>query len=83
MLKLTMCAAAAIVWMLPLRGMAQAEEWCGSSTHDKSVVQCGYTDLTDCENATGKNGMCFVDPEIVLDTKRRPHLASLDPAGRN
>lgn len=53
--------------------IAQAEEWCGYALHAKSVVECGYTSVAECENAVGKGGMCFVDPDnAYLTTRNRP-----------
>jgi hypothetical protein len=49
---------------------AQANEWCGYTTHDDAVIECGYTTAADCETAVGKGGMCFVDPDMALNTKR-------------
>ena len=49
---------------------ARADEWCGYATQKDAVVQCGYMSSADCETAVGKGGMCFVDPDIALDTKR-------------
>jgi hypothetical protein len=52
---------------------AQAEEWCGYATHANSVIECGYTSVAECENAVGKGGMCFVDPErAFLSIRKRP-----------
>jgi len=48
---------------------ARADEWCGYATHKNAVVQCGYMTSADCEDAVGKGGMCFVDPDIALDSK--------------
>ena len=49
---------------------ARADEWCGYATDDNAVIECGYTTVTDCETAVGKGGMCFVDPDTALNTKR-------------
>lgn len=49
---------------------ARAEQWCGYASHKDAVVECGYITASDCENAVGKGGMCFVDPDVALDTKR-------------
>jgi hypothetical protein len=48
---------------------ARADQWCGYATHQNAVIQCGYTTASDCENAVGKGGMCFVDPDVALNTK--------------
>jgi len=49
---------------------ARADEWCGYATGDKTIIQCGYTTLAGCEGAVGKGGMCFIDPDTALNTKR-------------
>ena len=49
---------------------ARAEQWCGYATHEDAVVECGYTTASDCETAVGKGGMCFVDPDLALNTRR-------------
>ena len=52
-------------------GAAQAEEWCGYAVHAKSVIECGYTTVAQCQDAVGKGGMCFVDPDNALLIERR------------
>lgn len=54
---------------------ARADQWCGYATHQNAVIQCGYTMASDCESAVGKGGMCFVDPDLALDTKRANPVA--------
>jgi len=49
---------------------ARADEWCGYATHKNAVIECGYITAADCEDAVGKGGMCFVDPDLALDAKR-------------
>ena len=49
---------------------ARAEQWCGYASHKDAVVECGYTTASDCETAVGKGGMCFVDPDLALNTRR-------------
>jgi len=49
---------------------ARAEQWCGYATHKDAVIECGYMTAADCADAVGKGGMCFVDPDLALDTKR-------------
>jgi hypothetical protein len=49
---------------------ARADEWCGYATHENAVIECGYTTAQECENAVGKGGMCFVDPDTALNTTR-------------
>jgi hypothetical protein len=47
-------------------------EWCGYTTHENAVIECGYTTAADCANSVGKGGMCFVDPDVALNLKRAP-----------
>jgi hypothetical protein len=49
---------------------ARADQWCGYASHDDAVIECGYTTADQCETAVGKGGMCFVDPDLALDTRR-------------
>jgi Protein of unknown function (DUF3551) len=49
---------------------ARADDWCGTTTGDNAVIQCGYTTVAQCESAVGKGGMCFVDPDTALNVKR-------------
>jgi Protein of unknown function (DUF3551) len=60
---------------------AQAEEWCGYAAREKSLVECGYSSISECQNSLGKGGMCFVDPEVALKAKDRTpaRLNSLQP----
>jgi hypothetical protein len=56
---------------------ARADQWCGYATHENAVIECGYTTADQCETAVGKGGMCFVDPDLALDTRRSsPPIAS-------
>jgi hypothetical protein len=59
-------ALAAVLTVLSATG-AKADEWCGYATRDNAVIECGYTTEAQCENAVGKGGMCFVDPDTVLN----------------
>ena len=54
---------------LPTTG-AQAEEWCGYAPHADSIIECGYTSASGCEDSIGKGATCFVNPDYALDTKR-------------
>ena len=38
--------------------------------HAKPIIECGYSTAAECENAIGKGGMCFVDPDYALNGKR-------------
>ena len=67
-IRLGLILAAAMTVMSA--GGARADEWCGYATHKDAVIECGYTTAADCENAVGKGGMCFVDPDLALFTKR-------------
>jgi len=49
---------------------ARADQWCGYTAHDDAVIECGYTTAAQCETAVGKGGMCFVDPDVALNSKR-------------
>jgi hypothetical protein len=78
--------AAALIAM-PFAAMsatgAQAEEYCGFNPHPGSIVECGYSSLAGCENAIGKGAMCFVNPYLVLNTRRAtPVFASEPQVGR-
>ena len=58
---------------------AQAEEWCGYGAREKSLIECGYSSISECQSSLGKGGMCFVDPEIALNHKvQRRAPAPLD-----
>jgi hypothetical protein len=61
---------------------ARADEWCGYASHDDAVIECGYTTADRCETAVGKGGMCFVDPDLALDTRRMaiPVISAKIPA---
>jgi hypothetical protein len=48
---------------------AHAEEWCGYAAHVKSLIECGYSSVAECQTAVGKGGMCFVDPEHAANVK--------------
>jgi Protein of unknown function (DUF3551) len=62
-------AVAAAVTTMPATG-AHAEAWCGYAAREKSFIECGYSSTTECENAIGKGGMCFIDPEYAFDQRR-------------
>jgi hypothetical protein len=49
---------------------AHADKWCGYAAHAKSLVECGYSSATECENAIGKGGMCFIDPDYALNSNQ-------------
>ncbi len=67
---LVLAAVAAIVTAASMTS-AQADEWCGYGTKDHSVIECGYSTNVECENATGKGGMCFIDPDYALNVRQR------------
>jgi hypothetical protein len=49
---------------------ARADDWCGYTTKDNAVIECGYTTAQDCADAVGKGGMCFLDPDTALNEQR-------------
>jgi hypothetical protein len=49
---------------------AKADGWCGYAARAKAMVECGYSTAAECENAIGKGGMCFIDPEYASNAKR-------------
>ncbi len=55
---------------------ARADEWCGYTSKDNAVIECGYTTAQGCEDAVGKGGMCFVDPDNALNVIRPARPAS-------
>jgi hypothetical protein len=60
---------------------ARADEWCGYAAQQKSLIECGYSSVTECENAIGKGGMCFVDPDYALNSKpATPSFPAKHPA---
>lgn len=54
----------AVVLTLLSAAAAQAA-WCGTATHDNAVVECGYETAADCQRSVGKDGYCFVDPDLA------------------
>ncbi len=74
-------AVAAALMILSASG-ADAQEWCGYAPRAKSLIECGYSSIAECETAVGKGGMCFVDPEYALDRKRSPVLTMRPMNGR-
>ena len=74
---------AAALTALPLAGIpvtgAQAQEYCGFNPHPGSIVECGYSSFEGCENAIGKGAMCFVNPYLVLNTKRPAPTFTSEP----
>ena len=64
--KLVLAAALAVL----STANARAEDWCGYTARDKAMIECGYTSAAECESATGKGGVCFVDPDYALDARR-------------
>ncbi len=63
-------ALAAATAAMSATGARADDEWCGYATGDKTLIECGYSSVAQCENAVGKGGVCFVDPEYALETKR-------------
>jgi Protein of unknown function (DUF3551) len=77
---IVLMAAAAVVTAISA-GSAHAQGWCSYSTGPKALVDCGYSSNTDCENAAGKGGLCFPDPEYALNSRRGTAVASRSAAG--
>jgi Protein of unknown function (DUF3551) len=80
MMRYGLMLAAALAAMFTTSAHAD-DEWCGYATGDKALIECGYSSVAQCENAVGKGGVCFVDPEYALQTKRptradRPRLTA-------
>jgi hypothetical protein len=63
-------AAALAAAVTSTTGARADDEWCGYAATDKAMIECGYSSVAQCQNAVGKGGMCFVDPEYALETKR-------------
>jgi len=63
-------AAALAAAAVSTTGARADDEWCGYATGGKALIECGYSSVAQCQNAVGKGGMCFVDPEYALETKR-------------
>ncbi len=70
---MTLAASAAVLMAMSATG-AQAEGWCGYAAREKSIIECGYYSNAECENAIGKGGMCFIDPNYALNVKRATPL---------
>ena len=75
-------AAALTAAAMSTTGARADDEWCGYATGDKALIECGYSSVAQCENAVGKGGVCFVDPEYALRTKRPTalHPVNFSPA---
>jgi hypothetical protein len=58
------------VFAMTTTGARADDEWCGYMAKDNAVVECGYTTSAHCEDAVGKGGMCFVDPDYAANAKR-------------
>ena len=48
---------------------ARAHEWCGSTVRANAMIECGYSSVSECESALGKDGTCFIDPDYAVDRK--------------
>jgi hypothetical protein len=55
-------------------GARADDEWCGYAVKDKALVECGYSTVAQCQDAMGKGGMCFVDPDYALKSERATPL---------
>jgi hypothetical protein len=71
--EVAMCGKIILVGVILLTAIpaAQAEEWCGYAAREKSLIECGYSSVNECQSALGKGGMCFVDPDTALNRKSR------------
>ena len=77
MRRTVMLVVAAVFLMIMPGTGAHADEWCGYATHANSIIECGYSSDTECENAIGKGGMCFVDPDYALNEEHNtPPIAA-------
>jgi hypothetical protein len=61
---------------------AQAGDWCGYAAREKSLIECGYSSVSECQSALGKGGMCFVDPDTALNRKSRTQTQPAAPKER-
>jgi hypothetical protein len=64
------------VLVLAALSAAQAEEWCGYGAREKSLIECGYSSVGECQSALGKGGMCFLDPDTALNRNGRKQARS-------
>jgi Protein of unknown function (DUF3551) len=60
-------ALAALLMLLSANAADAA--WCGSASRDNAIVECGYATAADCQQAVGKGGVCFVDPNVALKSR--------------
>jgi hypothetical protein len=61
---------------------ARAEDWCGYAAREKSLIERGYSSISECQSALGKDGMCFVDPATALNRKSRTKTQFTAPKER-
>lgn len=68
-------ATAAIISMGALAwpaGPVKAEHFCGFRDQKGSVVQCGYSTLSQCQKSVGgKNAICRPDPAFASRKRQR------------
>lgn len=59
---------------------ARAEHWCGFIDKANAQVQCGYSSIAECKQATGdkKDAVCLPDPSFAKVEGRE--LAALKEA---
>jgi hypothetical protein len=59
---------------------ARAEHWCGFLDAANAQVNCGYSSIAECKQATGdkKDAFCLPDPSFATYQGRQ--LAALTPA---
>ena len=69
MISIAVLAALSAIAVSP-SGARADDEWCGYTAQAKSIVECGYSTMAQCETATGKGGMCFIDPDYAQQLRR-------------
>jgi hypothetical protein len=57
---------------------ARAEHWCGFIDQEHAQVNCGYSSIAECKQATGdkKDAVCLPDPSFAKFEGRQ--LAALN-----
>ena len=62
---------------------ARADEWCGYGARDKSLIECGYSSLTECTSTIGAGATCFVDPDVAANMNHATPATSPKPTNRS
>ncbi len=73
--RIISAAALMAVTVMAMLTAARAQEYCGFSARPGSIVECGYSSLQGCQNDIGKGAMCFINPYLVLNTRRPASVA--------